>query len=40
MAHHIGEDDEATRCEQFLLQLDPRGVPAEERTRISASLGS
>jgi hypothetical protein len=26
------------RCEQFLLQLDPRGVPAEERTRITQSL--
>lgn len=34
MAAHIGEDDEATRCEQFLLQLDPRGVPESERARI------
>ena len=25
----IGEDDEATRCAQFLLQLDPGGVPDE-----------
>jgi hypothetical protein len=23
----IGEDDEAERCGQFLLQLDPNGVP-------------
>lgn len=25
----IGEDDEATRCSQFLLQLDPAGVPED-----------
>lgn len=29
MAVEIGEDDEATRCAQFLLQLDPNGVPQE-----------
>ena len=40
MAGHIGEDDEATRCEQFLLQLDPRGVPSDERARIVDSLPS
>lgn len=38
MAGHIGEDDEATRCEQFLLQLDPRGVPSDERARIAGAL--
>jgi hypothetical protein len=27
MAAEIGEDDEAQRCEQFLLQLDPSGIP-------------
>ena len=27
MAAEIGEADEAERCEQFLLQLDPSGVP-------------
>ncbi|MCP3934640.1 MAG: DUF3151 family protein [Actinomycetia bacterium] len=26
----IGESDEQERCEQFLLQLDPSGIPAEE----------
>ncbi len=30
MATEIGEDDEATRCAQFLLQLDPAGVPDEQ----------
>jgi hypothetical protein len=40
MARHIDEDDEAARCEQFLIQLDPRGVPEEERARISGSLGT
>ena len=25
----IGEDDEAQRCDQFLAQLDPSGVPEE-----------
>ena len=29
MADAIGEADEAERCAQFLLQLDPTGVPAE-----------
>lgn len=29
MAAEIGESDEAERCEQFLLQLDPSGIPAE-----------
>ena len=28
MAAAIGESDEAERCEQFLLQLDPAGPPA------------
>ena len=28
IAAEIGETDEAERCEQFLLQLDPSGVPA------------
>lgn len=27
----IGETDEAERCAQFLLQLDPSGVPGEVR---------
>jgi hypothetical protein len=27
MAAAIGEDDEAERCAQFLLQLDPSGIP-------------
>ncbi|MEM1333778.1 MAG: DUF3151 family protein [Actinomycetota bacterium] len=27
MAAEIGEADEAERCEQFLLQLDPSGIP-------------
>ena len=29
VAAEIGEADEAERCALFLLQLDPRGVPAE-----------
>lgn len=29
MAAAIGEVDEADRCRQFLLQLDPGGVPSE-----------
>jgi hypothetical protein len=29
MATEIGEDDEAARCAQFLMQLDPSGVPAQ-----------
>jgi hypothetical protein len=28
-AERIGETDEAERCQTFLLQLDPSGVPAE-----------
>jgi Protein of unknown function (DUF3151) len=35
MAEAIGETDEALRCEQFLLQLDPSGVPADERASIA-----
>ena len=31
-AASIGERDEQERCEQFLLQLDPAGVPDDERT--------
>ncbi|MEO6653852.1 MAG: DUF3151 family protein [Ilumatobacteraceae bacterium] len=29
MATEIGEESEATRCAQFLMQLDPSGVPQE-----------
>lgn len=29
MAAEIGETDEAERCEQFLLQLDPTGFPSD-----------
>jgi hypothetical protein len=29
MAAEIGEHDEAERCQQFLLQLDPGGPPAD-----------
>ncbi len=29
MAAEIDEDDEASRCAQFLMQLDPSGVPPE-----------
>ena len=29
MATAIGEADEATRCGQFILQLDPSGIPAD-----------
>ncbi len=29
MAAAIGETDEAERCEQFLLQLDPSGIPSD-----------
>lgn len=29
MADVIGEDDEAARCAQFLMQLDPSGVPEQ-----------
>lgn len=34
MATAIGEQDEADRCAQFLLQLDPGGVPAEVVERV------
>ena len=30
----IGEDDEAERCAQFLVQLDPGGVPDEVRAAL------
>ena len=33
MAQKIGELDEAERCHQFLLQLDPSGIPADELER-------
>lgn len=36
MAEAIGETDEALRCEQFLLQLDPSGVPSDERAAAAA----
>ena len=29
MAEAIGESDEAQRCAQFLIQLDPNGVPSD-----------
>ena len=29
MAGEIGETDEAERCQTFLLQLDPSGIPAD-----------
>jgi len=29
MAVAIGEHDEAERCQQFLVQLDPSGVPSD-----------
>lgn len=31
MAAQIGEVDEAERCQQFLLQLDPSGIPSSDR---------
>lgn len=34
MAVAIGEDDEADRCAQFLMQLDPSGVPATVRDAV------
>jgi hypothetical protein len=37
MADAIGEADEAERCAQFLLQLDPSGVPSEVRDEIPAA---
>ncbi len=30
MATEIGEGDEAARCAQFLMQLDPSGVPEDQ----------
>jgi hypothetical protein len=30
LAERIGETDEAERCQQFLMQLDPSGIPADE----------
>ena len=36
MAEAIGESDEAERCAQFLLQLDPTGVPAEQVAAVPA----
>lgn len=30
-AAEIGETDESERCRQFLLQLDPGGIPSSER---------
>lgn len=35
MAMHIGEEDEATRCAQFLMQLDPSGVPEQQVAAIT-----
>jgi hypothetical protein len=34
MADAIGESDEAERCAQFLLQLDPTGVPGAVHSSI------
>jgi hypothetical protein len=36
MAEAIGETDESDRCAQFLLQLDPSGVPADVIAAIPA----
>ena len=36
MAEAIGEADEAQRCAQFLLQLDPSGVPADVLASVPA----
>jgi len=36
MATEIGEESEATRCAQFLMQLDPTGVPQEYVEAIQA----
>jgi hypothetical protein len=33
-ADAIGETDEAVRCHQFLHQLDPEGVPADETASL------
>lgn len=35
IARAIGETDEAERCAQFLLQLDPSGVPADVAIALS-----
>jgi len=37
MAGAIDERDEADRCHQFLLQLDPTGIPADEAARFGSS---
>lgn len=37
MASEIGEADEAARCAQFLMQLDPSGVPDEHVEAIRRS---
>ncbi len=34
MATEIGEESEATRCAQFLMQLDPNGVPQDHVDEI------
>ena len=34
MAAEIGEIDEAERCAQFLIQLDPHGVPADRAAAL------
>ncbi len=36
MAEAIGETDESDRCAQFLLQLDPSGIPADVIAAIPA----
>jgi hypothetical protein len=36
IADAIGESDEADRCAQFLLQLDPSGVPADQIAAVPA----
>jgi Protein of unknown function (DUF3151) len=36
LAETIGESDEAARCHQFLLQLDPTGIPPDELASLSA----
>jgi hypothetical protein len=37
MATEIGEDEEAARCAQFLMQLDPSGVPEQHVAVIRRS---
>jgi hypothetical protein len=37
MADTIGETDEAARCQQFLMQLDPSGVPSDELDHVRGS---